>query len=334
MSSDKASSFVGGAAYEQRGFLDISHPIERGIITNWSDMEKVWQHMFHQLKVNPEDKTVLLGDSCRNAVKHSAREEMVKYMFEELKVGKFYVIDQALLAIYASGRVNGIAVDSGYGLTQIVPVIEGYVSREGVISTDLAGNDLTLQLADMLSKKGSLGFSPSVIKDDADITKLAACYVALNYDEDLQKLSGSAEETFNLHSGQFLKTVKLGTERIKCTESLFKPYIAGIDSAGIHDKIYHSISKCTADSQKTLYSNIVLSGGTTLLPGFADRLKKELKHLVAPDTTVKIIAPPERANSAWIGGSILASLEHFEKMWILRKEYDEHGPNIVHRKCF
>ena len=335
ISSDKSLSFVGEAAYEQRGFLDISCPIERGIVTSWPDMERLWRHMFDDLlKVNPQDKSVLLSESCRNFVDRSSREKMTQYMFEKFKVGRFYVIDQALLAIYASGRVNGIALDCGYGLTQIVPVRDGYVEREGVITSDLAGNDITLQLADMLSKKGSLSFSPSVIKDDVDEIKKAACYVAQNYDKEFTQLYKAADSSFDLPNGQFLKNVKLGSERIKCTESLFKPYLAGVDSNGIHEKIYHSVSKCPADCQKTLYSNIVLSGGTTLLPGFADRLNKEMKYLVAQDTTVKIIAPPERLINSWVGGSVLASLTTFEQMWISRKEYDEHGPNIVRRKCF
>ncbi len=49
---------------------------------------------------------------------------------------------------------------------------------------------------------------------------------------------------------------------------------------------------------------------------------------------IKIIAPPERKYSVWIGGSILASLSTFQTMWITKAEYDEAGPQIVHRKCF
>jgi actin-related protein len=49
---------------------------------------------------------------------------------------------------------------------------------------------------------------------------------------------------------------------------------------------------------------------------------------------IKIIAPPERKYSVWIGGSILSSLSTFQQMWIRKSEYDESGPSIVHRKCF
>ena len=82
-----------------------------------------------------------------------------------------------------------------------------------------------------------------------------------------------------------------------------------------------------------LYNNVVLSGGSTMFPGIADRMSKELTAL-APTMNIRIIAPPVRKHSAWIGGSILASLSPFQKMCISMEEYHEVGPSIVHRKCF
>merc|ERR550539_347206 len=83
-----------------------------------------------------------------------------------------------------------------------------------------------------------------------------------------------------------------------------------------------------------LYANTVMSGGTTMYPGIADRMQKEITALAPSTIKIKIIAPPERKYSVWIGGSILASLSTFQQMWISKQEYDECGPSIVHRKCF
>jgi actin-related protein len=80
--------------------------------------------------------------------------------------------------------------------------------------------------------------------------------------------------------------------------------------------------------------NIVLSGGTTMFEGIAERMEKEIKALAPASIKIKIVAPPERKYSVWIGGSILASLSTFQQMWISKQEYDESGPQIVHRKCF
>uniref|UniRef100_A0A3B4Z3H9 Actin alpha 2, smooth muscle n=1 Tax=Stegastes partitus TaxID=144197 RepID=A0A3B4Z3H9_9TELE len=110
--------------------------------------------------------------------------------------------------------------------------------------------------------------------------------------------------------------------------------MVGMESAGIHETTYNSIMKCDIDIRKDLYANNVLSGGTTMYPGIADRMQKEITALAPSTMKIKIIAPPERKYSVWIGGSILASLSTFQQMWISKQEYDEAGPSIVHRKCF
>ncbi len=107
-----------------------------------------------------------------------------------------------------------------------------------------------------------------------------------------------------------------------------------METAGIHETTFNSIMKCDIDIRKDLYANTVLSGGSTMYPGIADRMQKELTHLAPNTMKIKIIAPPERKYSVWIGGSILASLSTFQQLWISKQEYDESGPAIVHRKCF
>merc|ERR1711942_247387 len=102
----------------------------------------------------------------------------------------------------------------------------------------------------------------------------------------------------------------------------------------IKETTYNSIMKCDVDIRKDLYANTVMPGGTTMYPGIADRMQKEITALAPSTIKIKIIAPPERKYSVWIGGSILSSLSTFQQMWISKQEYDECGPSIVHRKCF
>jgi len=110
--------------------------------------------------------------------------------------------------------------------------------------------------------------------------------------------------------------------------------LIGREFAGVHQTTFDSIMKCDVDIRKDLYGNIVLSGGTTMFDGVAERMEKEIKALAPQSMKIKIVAPPERKYSVWIGGSILASLSTFQQMWISKQEYDESGPQIVHRKCF
>ena len=128
--------------------------------------------------------------------------------------------------------------------------------------------------------------------------------------------------------------LRVNVERWQVGELLFSPDELGFEVAGLQEMVNNSIMKCDVDIRKDLYSNIVLSGGTTMFPGIADRMQKEITALAPPTMKVKVIAPPERKYSVWIGGSILASLSTFQQMWISKQEYDESGPNIVHRKCF
>ena len=92
--------------------------------------------------------------------------------------------------------------------------------------------------------------------------------------------------------------------------------------------------KCDTDIRAKLSGHTLLAGGATLFPGIADRLHTELAGLAPSTMKFKVLAPPERAHSVWVGGSILASLASFQQIWISRFEYDEVGPAIVHRKCF
>ena len=316
---DRKDSYVGEEAQSKPDVLTLRHPITRGNITNWDDMEKIWHHTFYnELRMAPEDYPCLLTEM---PLTHKlSREKMTEVMFETFNVPAFYVAIQAVLALFATGNTTGLALDSGHGVTHTVPVYEGYALPHAILRMELAGCDLTSYMKKLVGNEGV---------NEAENIKEKACFVSGDYE---RSEKSPPEVTYSLPDGV---EINLGKAAFQCPELLFRPDLdSEIGREPICDLANRSITACDPEIQSGLYGCVVLSGGNTMFRGMQERVTRELQNLASEGMTVGIEAPQERKYIAWVGGSILSSLDMFRFMWISKKEYEETGASIVHEKCF
>ncbi|TKS85087.1 Beta-centractin Actin-related protein 1B [Collichthys lucidus] len=303
--------------HEHRGLLSVRYPMEHGIVKDWNDMERIWQYVYskEQLQTFSEEHPVLLTEAPLNPSKN--REKAAEIFFETFNVPALFISMQAVLSLYATGRTTGVVLDSGDGVTHVVPIYEGFAIPHSIMRVDIAGRDVSRYLRLLLRKEG-YNFNTSAEFEVVRTVKERACYLSLNPQKD---------ETLETEKAQYVlpdgSTLNIGPARFRAPELLFRPDLIGDESSGIHEVLAYAIQKSDMDLRRTLYSTIVLCGGSTLIKGFGERLLTEVKKLAPKDVKIKISAPQERLYSTWIGGSILASLDTFKKMWVSKREYEE-----------
>ncbi|CAN6470307.1 unnamed protein product [Victoria cruziana] len=306
--------YVGEEAQAKSSILLLKSPIEHGIVRDWEDMACLWQHVYErELLTGAEEQPVLMTEAPLNP--KTNREKMMEIMFETFNVPASYIATQGVLALYASGRTTGLVIDSGEGVSHVVPIYEGYALPHAIHRVDIGGKDITEALANYLMEDGHV-FSTSAEQEIIRDIKEKLAYVALDFKQEMAaaRENSSADQLYELPDGQ---VINVGSCRFSCTEILFEPSWVGVESCGVHEAITKSIRKCDIDLRREMYANILLSGGTAGFPGLVNRLFKELKEMAPPTARIRITSPAERKYSTWIGGSILASLSSFEQASLL-----------------
>ena len=247
-------------------------------------------------------------------------------MFETLGIPAFHLSPKVVLSLYATGNIIGTALYSGDTVSCAVPIYEGHVLPHAFRHQFFSGRDLTDNLMRVLCEHGQCSVT-NAERAIVQEVKEKLCYVALDFEREVQSADSSLEKSYELPDGRVITLDN--NECFKCPEALFKP--STDYPTGIHEITHHSIIKCDVELHRDLYANIVLSGGSTLFPGFRARV---IVAMASPSTEVKVISPPQSHNSVWVGGSSLASLSTFKQMCISKQEYEEFGAGIIHCKCF
>jgi len=343
---------VGDEAATLRNMLQITYPIDNGIVRNWEDMQYVWDYTFSErLKINPEECRIMLTEAPLNP--QANRKKMAEIMFEKYHFKSAYISIQAVLVLYSQGLLSGVVVDSGDGVTHIVPVLEGFCFPQLTRRLDVAGRDVTRYLIRLLLLRG-YAFNRTADFETVRQIKEKLCYVG--YDLPLEgRLSTETTvlvDTFTLPDG---RVIRVGGERFQAPEVLFDPSLLGIDGSGIAYQVFDAINKADMDNRKTFYEHIVLSGGSTMYPGLPSRLEKEIRKLYVEqagkgekDKTkreamqkeasmkfkCRIEDPPRRKHMVFLGGAVLAGImKDKDDFWVSKEEWKEVGEQSL-KKCF
>ncbi|KAK9765557.1 Arp2/3 complex subunit, actin nucleation center, variant 2 [Basidiobolus ranarum] len=325
---------VGDEAAELRSILQMSYPLENGIVRNWEDMKHLWDYTFYEkLQVDPKDCRVLLTEPPMNP--KANREKMAEVMFEEYGFQSIYVAIQAVLTLYAQGLLTGVVVDSGDGVTHVIPVYQGYSLPHLTRRLDVAGRDVTRYLIKLLQHRG-YNFNRTADFETVRQIKEKLCYVS--YDLDLDKKLATETtvlvENYTLPDG---RVIKVGSERFEAPECLFQPHLIDVESPGVAEMLYNTIQAADIDIRSELYKHVVLSGGSSMYPGLPSRLEKEVKQLYLAKTLngdvsrlskfkLQIDDAPRRKHMVFLGGAVLAQvLKDRPFSWISKAEWEEQG---------
>jgi actin-related protein len=310
-----------GDEIQSLGLYKVFHPIDKGIIQDWVSFEKIIDYIFYNLRVDPSLVNVLFA--VHPLFPHNHLEKLFKLFLEKYQCNAFYPVLDSMLTLYAGGFQTGLIVEIGDSLTRIVPIYQGYKLDHAIRILEIGGRTLTKYMEKILGAKGYSADS-SIRRELVRALKEKACFVSLDYKEDLKRVE-QYEKEYSLPDGS---TISLARERFEVPELLFNPSIE-LEESSLPEAIMDVIEMCDIDVRPDLLNNIFLSGGSSMFPNIKSRIYQELEFELArrkkKNQIIKIIAPRERVFSVWVGGSILAMIPEFEQNWISRTKYFNEG---------
>lgn len=331
---------LGDEANPLRSYLEITYPIREGIIENWDDMEALWAYTFHTKMGLPKDLSkhkILVTEAAMNPKKN--RAAMAKMLFERFGFGHVMFEMQALLTLFAEGETTGLVFDAGDGVSHCIPVYDGFPLTDQVKRLNVAGRHITEYLIKLLLIRG-YAFNSSADFETVREIKEDLCYVSydLKKDRKLAQETTVVDKEYRLPDGTL---ISVGRERFEAPECLFNPMLIDVESPGIAELIYDSITESPIDCQRALVANVTLAGGTTMFPGLSSRVEKDLKEIYVRDkfdgdrkglNRLPIIVhdPPRRKHGVFLGASFIAQNTP-EANWISIAEYKEKGEKMFLR---
>ncbi|MHA1758363.1 MAG: actin family protein [Promethearchaeota archaeon] len=317
-----SQEFYVGDEIQSVGLYKIYNPIENGRIMDWNLFQHILDYIFYNLRVDSTLVNILYA--VHPIFPKSDIPKLFELFLEHYQCMGFYPVLDSMLTLYSGGFRTGLVIEIGDSGTRIVPIYEGYKISHAIKILDIGGRILTRYMEKILSNAGFSADS-SVGKELVRALKERACFVSLDYNEDMKRAE-DYKKVFSFPDGS---TITLTKERFMVPEVLFDPTVIKSEDPPLPVAIMDVIEECDIDIRQELLNNIFLSGGSSMFPNLKSRIYQELELELARrkknDLGIRIIAPRERTYSVWVGGSILAMIPEFSENWITRAKYFSEG---------
>lgn len=234
--------YIGQEAWEKRSVLDLSKPVQRGLIKDWDGLEKIMNFAYlEKIKIDSTLHPILIGISINT--EPVSKERLMLTSFESFGVEGFYCCPKPVLTLYGSGRTSGIVIDSGDEQSSISSVKNGDVQKEASMAVELGGFDISSYLQRILKTKHF-----TVSNDQARQIKEKCAFIAADFSEESNNYrrgtSASPAYTYELPDGT---RMFLEEERIKCTECIFNPNMINRYDPGLNEALSFCLENLEED---------------------------------------------------------------------------------------
>lgn len=330
-----------------RALLDLTHPVQAGIIFQKDDLLDLWRYVLTQKMGIKEfkDLRVLVTEAPFTPIDN--KKKILDILLNDIGVSMANIEAQAKLSIFSEGVETGMVIDSGDGVSHCIPIVAGHILHHFADKINIAGSDITKRLIQLLQFKGYAFNSTSDYELIREI-KEKFCFVSSDYEKDKQL---DRETTF--YNTYYLlpdgERIRLSSEKFEAPEILFNPSLMGREECSLPEMVFKSIMKCPIETRRPLFGSLVLSGANTLFAGFTSRIENEVKTLykknVANEQTkghsgmsFNVIDSYKRKYSVFIGGTVVANYYNnadSDEYWISQEEFNECGDQdeLIKRKC-
>ena len=255
------------------------------------------------------------------------RMNLTKYLFEKYEIGGLFFCNNSVLSSFSYGKSSCVVFDSGHSQSNVVPVHDGMIIKNGINFFNLNGKNIEDLIINELIKKQYNEWEGFNILQKIQIVS------------EIKDMIFTPEE--NKENKKYIlpdkKEIEINEGFVKDMNIKIKNKLIGNEETNLKSIILKSISSVLLDIKKELINNIFICGGNSLIfNNYFNDLKDSMSKQLISGTNVKLTTHPskiERSLASFLGASIISSLNIYKETIVKKEEYEEHGAIVIEKKC-